>query len=148
MQNNSLKFQSLKNKSLLILSIAVFLLLVLNFNVAGAEGLVPCGTKVDDKGEITNPCGICNLFELISIIVNFITYKIAAPLATIMLIYGGVMLIISGGSEARKKQGLDAIWAAVWGLVIVFGAWLIVNTIINSLAISEFQGGWNKFPGC
>lgn len=106
------------------------------------KGLVPC------DGSAENPCGICQLFELVSIIVNFITYKIAAPLATIMLIYGGVMLIISGGSEDRKKKGLNAIWAAVWGLVIVFGAWLIVNTIINSLAKDAFSGGWNKFPGC
>lgn len=125
----------------------VFSVLILSFNVAGAQGLVPCGTEVKD-GAITNPCKICHLFELVSIIVNFITYNIAAPLATIMLIYGGVMLIISGGSEDRKKKGLNAIWAAVWGLVIVFGAWLIVNTIINSLASNEFSGGWNKFPRC
>ena len=126
---------------------AIFAALILFsvFSVVDANnhtGLIPC------DGSAENPCGICQLFELVSIIVNFITYKIAAPLATIMLIYGGVMLIISGGSEERKKKGLNAIWAAVWGLVIVFGAWLIVNTIINSLASNEFSGGWNRFPGC
>ena len=134
-----------KNFAAIFAALIIFSALI---SPAGAEGLVQCGTKVDASGAITNPCGICDLFKLVSIIVNFITYNIAAPLATIMLIYGGVMLIISGGSEERKKKGLNAIWAAVWGLVIVFGAWLIVNTIINSLANNEFSGGWNRFPGC
>lgn len=137
------EIQKFQTKNLIILSIIVFFLL--GFSVASANnhtGLIPC------DGSAENPCGICHLFELVSTIVNFITYNIAAPLATIMLIYGGVMLIISGGSEDRKKKGLNAIWAAVWGLVIVFGAWLIVNTVINSLASNEFSGGWNRFPGC
>ncbi|RJQ30737.1 hypothetical protein C4572_03650 [Candidatus Parcubacteria bacterium] len=95
-----------------------------------------------------NDCGICDIFQLISNIVNFAAFKLASPLAVLILIYGGFMYITSGGNEKNKAKGTNAFWAAIWGIVIVFGAWMIVNVILGGLAGESISESWNKFPGC
>ncbi len=103
--------------------------------------LVPCG------GPGQSDCTICSLFTGIHNIVNFLTFDIATPLAVVILIYGGVMLLTSRGSEEKLKKGKTALGAAVWGLLIVFAAWLIIDTILGNLVKSGYLP-WNEFPGC
>lgn len=104
-----------------------------------AAGLVPC----------TNNCTICDLFKLVKNIINFLTIDIATPLAIIILIYGGVMMITSAGSEEKVKKGKTALRRAVYGILIVFGAWLIVNTILTWLGNSDLlKSYWPGLEGC
>ena len=102
--------------------------------------LVPC---------IDRACTICDFFVLIKNIVDFLTEAVAMPVAVIILIYGGIMLLTSGGSEDKIRKGKSALWQAVWGLIIVFAAWLIIDTIIKWLANPSIFlfGPWNKIPG-
>ena len=53
-----------------------------------------------------------------------------------------------GGNETNKSKGTNAIWAAVWGILITFGAYVIVNAIIGGLAGNSFSESWYQFPGC
>ncbi|NUQ57028.1 MAG: hypothetical protein HUT38_00855 [Candidatus Paceibacter sp.] len=93
-------------------------------------------------------CKICDIFELVSNVVNFAAFTIAAPLGAIILIYGGIMLITSGGNEKKKSSGTNAVWAAVVGLFITFAAWVMVNTVLGALADKDFSESWYAFPGC
>jgi len=81
-----------------------------------------------------------------------LTEAVAMPVAVIILIYGGLTLLTSGGSEDKIRKGKAALWQAVWGLIIVFAAWLIVDTIIKWFVAGNFQflfGPWNAIPsGC
>ena len=52
--------------------------------------------------------------------------------------YGGFKLITSGGNESERAKGMNAIQAAVWGILITFGAYVIVNAIIGGLAGNSF----------
>lgn len=105
--------------------------------------LVPC---------IDRACTVCDFFVLIKNIVDFLTEAVAMPVAVIILIYGGLTLLTSGGSEDKIRKGKAALWQAVWGLIIVFAAWLIVDTIIKWFVAGNFQflfGPWNAIPsGC
>lgn len=107
-------------------------------NIANAAGLVPCNGP---------DCTICSLFVGIKKIVDFLTLDIAMPLAVIILIYGGVMLLTSRGSEEKIKKGKTALGAAMWGLLIVFAAWLIIATILGNLVQTGYKP-WLSFPGC
>jgi hypothetical protein len=123
-----------------------FALLVLSFELAFAAGIVPCG------GE-GNPCTICHFFQGVSNIINFLLESIAFPLSIVAFLYGGFMLIISGGSEDKRKKGKTAIYLALWGLIFSFAGWLIVDTILKGLlagAGGQIQdwGPWNKIPTC
>ena len=62
--------------------------------------------------------------------------------------YGGFKLITSGGNETERTKGMNAIGAAVWGILITFGAYVIVNAIIGGLAGNSFSESWYQFPGC
>ena len=53
---------------------------------------------------------------------------IAAVLAVIMLVWGGIEYTVSS-VPGIKTEGLNRIWAALGGLIIALTAWLILNTI-------------------
>ena len=104
--------------------------------------LVPCGRSD------TEPCTICHLWQLISNVINFLIYDIAVPGGVILIVIAGVIFITSTGNEERIKLAKKIIYNTVLGLVIVFTAWLIIDTLLKSIAADEFWGAWNKFPKC
>lgn len=124
---------------------SLFILFILFFPLfVYAAGLVPCG------GTGQNPCTLCDLFQLISNIINFILFDLLLPLAILGFLIGGIMIVTAGGSEDQLKRGKSIIWSTVIGIFIAFAAWLIVNTIIQSIVDPNFgiNWAWNKFPGC
>lgn len=126
-------------------------LLLVTASIASAA-LVPCGTSPAGGIGPVKECTICDLFVGVKNIVDFLV-EIAWLIGVIILIYGGVMLLTSGGSEEKLKKGKTALWSAVWGLLIVFAAWLIIDTIIKWLGaggqgVIQGWGPWNKIPGC
>lgn len=131
--------------------VLAFLILLLMFSFSFAQVTNEGGGKVDTGTIIPcdgPDCTICSVFELISNLVNFFTFKLAAPLGVGVIMYAGFMMITSGGNEKNKDKGVEALQAAIWGLVITFASWLIVNTVLGALADKSFYESWNKFPGC
>lgn len=90
-----------------------------------ADGLVPC---VDD-------CDYDKFLLLIGKIFQFLTIDLAVPLATAAIVYGGIVLVISGTNEGRRNQAKSIITYAVWGLVIALAAWVIIRTIMVELKV-------------
>ncbi len=80
-------------------------------------------------------CTPCHLFQLIANIVNFIVKDITPPLAGLFFLVGGVMMVAAGGSEERFKMGKTILVNALIGTVIVLAAWVIINTLITTLAV-------------
>ncbi len=125
--------------------------LLITASIAHAT-LVPCGIGLGagDQGPVKE-CTVCDFFVLINNILKFLVESVALPVGIIVLIYGGIMMVTSVGSEDKIKKGKNAIWQAVWGMLITFGAWLIVDTIIKELAApgNWLFGPWNALPsGC
>ncbi len=134
------------------------LCLIFNFTLAAAlfflpaavfaqGGLVPCG------GPGQNPCSICDFGILIINITNFLIYKIAIPLAGLMIVVGGLMIMIGSTSESRVTTGKKILTNAIIGMVIVFISWLLVDSAIKVLTGSFAQqsffgtfGPWNRIP--
>ena len=49
----------------------------------------------------------------------------------LFFIWGGIVILTSGGNSDKVKQGRDSIvWAAV-GLIICFSSYIILNFVIN-----------------
>ncbi len=63
-------------------------------------------------------------------------YKIALGLAAAaamgVLIYGAILWTVSG-AVSTKKDAMDWIWGAIWGLVLLLAAYLILYTINPNL---------------
>ena len=137
-------FNKNKKISKILAATALFVVLFIFFTPALAETSGKLGNIIPCEG---NDCGICDIFKLISNIVKCAALTIAAPLAGIIMAYGGFKLITAGGNESERSKGTNAIWAAVWGILITFGAYVIVIAIIGGLAGNSFSKSWYQFPG-
>jgi len=73
-------------------------------------------------------------------IVKFLA-GLAPFLAIILIIWGAFLVITAGGSSDRLSSGKKVIQAAVVGLAIVLGAWVIVSTVFLIIT------GGNRFYG-
>jgi len=84
-------------------------------------------------------CGFNELMIMINRIINFILLDIATPIAAIVFVYAGILLIFSGGDSGKITKAKAMIKNLIIGFVIVLAAWLIVNTILSTLG---FQGSF------
>ncbi|MFA5791494.1 MAG: hypothetical protein WC884_00440 [Candidatus Paceibacterota bacterium] len=119
----------------LIISILVFSILivpVLSFAAAG-DPLVTC----------TDNCNWNELMTLINTVIHFILFYLAIPIAAIMFIYAGFLLITAGGEAAGARTKAKSIFTnALIGLILAAAAWLIIKLILSILG---YEGAWIGF---
>ena len=84
---------------------------------------------------IDNPIQFASIEELIGGIFNAILAVVGA-LALILLALGGIQYMSSGGDKIAVEQARGRITSAIVGLVVVFGAWLVIN-FVGSLLTGE-----------
>ena len=84
------------------------------------------GAKLVDGGGGSNQ----NLPDIITTIINVMLF-IAAALAVIMIIYGGIRYITAHGDEKQVKVAKDTIVYSVVGLIIAIIAYALVTFIFN-----------------
>jgi hypothetical protein len=101
------------------------------------DPLVPCGTST------TLPCTRCDLFKLLRNIVDFLLIGLMPPVAILLFIVGGLMIILGGANPGMISRGKSIFWSTFIGVLIILSAWLITNTLIQSIASS--QGTWWQF---
>jgi len=129
----------MKNKNKKIALFLGVLFLVFSFGSflipdvqAQAQGLVPCGSGSDPN----NRCRLCHLIIGIKGIIDWgRTILVAVALTSITI--GGVMYIVSAGNEEMMQIAKNIIKQALWGVVIVLGAWLIINTTMWLMATKD-----------
>lgn len=115
-----------------------------------SNGLVPCGSASNPE-----PCSICHFGALAINITNFMMYYVALPATALLVAIGGIMLLIAGPSETLRTRGKEILKATIIGILIVFLAWLLVDTMIKIVTndwsegagslLMEQLGPWNKF---
>ncbi len=100
--------------------------------------LVPCRDN----------CTICDFWHLGSNIINFITFNLALPAASLLFIIAGIFFLIAGGRQEMVAKARTIFANTFIGLVIIFSSWLIIDTLLKTIAGAEFSGAWNAFPSC
>ena len=114
------KNKDMQNKYLFfILAISIFLVPLSSM----AFQIVPC----------QNNCGIQDLFTMLNNIYTFIVTYIAAPLATIALVIGGIIMLTSAGNPSQFQKGKQILFLAIIGLVLAFGSYLIIETLLKAM---------------
>ncbi len=78
--------------------------------------------------------------ELIQKIVNF-ALSFLGLVATVIVIYGGVLYVTSRGDETQATEGKKAISYAVIGIVIILGSFAIVNTLLSATGADTSGNG-------
>src|SRR3989338_2975112 len=131
----------------IFLFIFLFLFLVPIFT--SAQGLVPCGRSIDEPTTGINesdPCQLCHIFVLFENIVNFLllgdplngVLPIVLDIAIIMIVWAGLMFMFAymgGGGPGGINKAKSLLTSVLIGLLIVYGGWIVVNTILVAFDI-------------
>lgn len=101
--------------------------------VLTSAAIVPCnGTD----------CTISSFFTMLGNIYRFIVLDIATPLAIIALVVGAIFMMISAGNPNMMARGKQIITLAIIGLALVFGSYLIIDFIMQTIG---YQANWKSF---
>jgi len=121
------------------------------------EGLVPCGlgkpicdapfengscpgNLVPTGSEDGISCQFCHFFVMIDGIIDFLLIDIVPPLAILMIVAGAVMFYFGGGKPELISKGKTVIKSVIIGLLLIYGAFIIVNTFLSILGVVEWTG--------
>ena len=96
--------------------------------VTGGGTACPTGAKC-----LEDPLGNNGNFAVVANKLIKGTLGVVGILAIIAFIWGGIEWMISGGSPDRIKKGKSMMIWAVWGLVVIFGSYAILNLIFTAL---------------
>ena len=92
----------------------------------------PTGKAPDEK-----ECRSISIFVIM--LLNFASYlfTIVGALALLFFIYGGFTLILSRGAPDAVKKGKDILVASIVGLIIVFGAYMLVRFLGTAVGLEK-----------
>lgn len=109
--------------------------------VVGAQGLVPCNPKLGADGKLADQCGFCEVGKLILNLSDWVVY-ISGIIVVLLIIGGGLRLAMSQdvGAKATLRRLLTA---ALFGYMMVLGAWMIVDLFIKFLIPGSSYGVGN-----
>ena len=109
-------------------------------NAAGhpevANSLVPCGQYPDCQ------CELQDLFTMVLRIYNFLVWTIATPLAGLLVVAGGVLMVVSGGNPGLLDWGKRILWGVFIAIILIFGSWFIIDIVLKAIG---YTGRWNTF---
>src|SRR3990167_5657353 len=132
-------------KKIVVLVVLVFIFFPVFVHAVSWWPLVPCGTSANPA-----ECTRCDLFRLFKNIIDFVLIGLMPPVAAILFVWGGFLILMGGANPGWITQGRTIFWNTFMGVVILSSSWLITNTIINSLAntgVTEKATGtpWYQF---
>ena len=121
--------------------------------VVAYDGLVPCGkcslvdVETDASGQYAGggvptdiPCQLCHIFVLIKGLADFLLLRLVPVIAVLLLTVGGVMYLLSRGNSGQLTQAKNIMLATLVGLAIIFGSWMIVNTLFMYIGLADWNG--------
>jgi type IV secretory pathway VirB2 component (pilin) len=78
----------------------------------------------------TTPCTLKNFFEVVSKLIKAVLY-LSFFIAVLMIIKGGITIILGADKPGEVTKGRETVTWAIYGMLIAFGAWLIINTVLT-----------------
>lgn len=116
-------------QSKVIALLSTFLLLFFPAFVFAQTDLVVC----------TDECEFADLIKLANVVIKFLMFQIATPLAAIGFAVAGWKLMTSGGDSGAKTEAKRIGMNVLIGFGIAMSAWLVVDTIFDALLKPEIQ---------
>ena len=121
----------------IILSLLLFVVLSNSVFAVSWWPLVPCGTSANPT-----ECTRCDLFRLFKNIIDFVLIGLMPPVAAILFVWGGFLILMGGANPGNITQGRTIFWNTFMGVLILSSSWLITNTIMKSLATDDISATW------
>ena len=112
--------------------------------------LVPCGLNQDRAETLdideSQPCGRCDLFQLLKNIIDFVMGGLMPPLAVLLFVWAGFLILLSGANPGLYAQGQTIFKNTFYGIIVLLSACMITNTLILSVGSNyNTAGNWWQF---
>ncbi len=92
-----------------------------------------------DKKYFGSQESICTFQDLLDLgyrVLHFAIFVMAPSVVVIACVYGAFLVMTYGTNASNLKKGREIISSALIGLVIVWSAWIIVNTFFYLFGIT------------
>lgn len=125
----------------------------LNFGpIAALAQNAPDQILPQPSGEPTKPCNSQNGcgnyslddFMLLAVKISDWILGIVGSVALLFFVYGGFMFTLSGGSSERVDKGKKILLGAVFGLILVFASYLIIQFSMDAIGFKKIDGRWSN----
>lgn len=93
---------------------------------------VPTGGLVQCDEQAPGSCSLCALFSTVKAVYDKIT-ELVLILAVIYVLFGGYQILTAGANPSLYAKGRKHILNAFFGVILVLGAWFLVNAFITAL---------------
>ncbi len=117
----------------------IFGLVLLLFTVAPMVSSAAFGNLLpncDPAGPLsTGGCGLKSFLEFINNIIVFLM-KATFFVAPLFIVYGGFVMLTSGGNSGKFDQGKDIIRSALVGIVIALISYLLITVLFRILQVT------------
>ncbi len=131
--------QNIAKGLLFVPAFALVLGVVVPAVTTSAQSMIDTGSKQANNEEDMNQ-SLVGDGGAITTVVNVLLFIIGA-LAVIMLIYGGIRYVTSGGNQESVRAAKNTILYAVVGLVVSIFAYALVNWVFNSAQSGTVETG-------
>jgi len=125
----------IKSFKMIFISATLFLMFAFS-NLTQAADLVSCGKSNSEADR----CTLCHLFIGIRDIIDW-GKNILVVAAIVAIVAGAIMYIVSAGDGKMMESAKGIIKQAIWGVVIVLGAWVIINTTLFLITSKLYDTG-------
>ncbi|MEI7498224.1 MAG: hypothetical protein WCK11_02990 [Candidatus Falkowbacteria bacterium] len=126
----------MKKKILLVIFSAILLLNSAS-SVLALEPIVNTAANKYDNGDYT-------ILDMVDLFVrgSKFMFAILASLTLLFIVYGGLVLVLSGGVSEKVNKGKQIITGALVGMVIVLCSYAIIYTVLDKI---QYKRGANTF---
>lgn len=112
-------------------------------------GLIPCGREWNDLStpwNETQSCNMCHLVILASLIINFLM-GLVVLISILALVVAGLIYVKTAGDSSLITAAKQNVNKILYGFVIVFVAWAIINLVMVLLGFNDpiGDGSWKIF---
>ncbi len=126
-KNSNQNFLYIRSFILMALLMGAVFFFFVHASSAAIDPIVQCG---NDPAKIEDGCTVADLFSTAKRILDYM-FAISGVIAVGGVVYGGFLMVTSGGSPDRLKQGKKSITYAMVGLAIVLLSVLTVQTVFS-----------------
>ena len=91
------------------------------------------------------PCTMCHFFAMLNGAINFILLKLIPPIAALIFVIGGIIFYQGGQNQQKAALAKKVLTSAVIGFALIYGSYLIINTLLTQLDVAEWTGLGNWF---
>lgn len=95
------------------------------------QGIIPAECTGDAK-----ECGLGSFVNL-AIVISKAILAFLGSIAFLMFIYGGITWLTAAGQSKRVEHGKSILTAAVIGIIITMGAYVLITFVLTSLGVPK-----------